>query len=1243
VPGDPIAGDRVRGNGAGALELRILGPLEALVDGQAIALGGAKPRTLLAILALEVGRVVSIDRIVEELWPGEAPDTAAHAVKVYVSQLRKAIPSAAIETIAPGYALHLAAERVDANRFGALSAEGRTLLHAHDPERAAAVLREALDLWRGEALADFAYEPFAQPEIARLADLRLATLEDRIDADLALGRGAELIGELEALIAASPFRERLRGQLMLALYRAGRQADALSAYRDARTSLVEELGIEPGVDLRALEGAILRQDESLRPSTGQPAPPRRTRRLVTVVSVDVEPAEEALDPEAEGAALERFGDVFAATVTRFGGSSARPPDGSLVATFGFPVAHEDDPIRAARAAIAAREASPLTCRVGLETGEVVAGGGEVGGRPFKIAARLCRAAAPGEIVVGETAAPLLGLATRLELRRDGSFSLAEMTASPTAFGRYLDGKLVGRRGDLAALRGALRRATEESHPRVVTVVGPAGIGKSRLAHELVSRAKGVTSLAATCPAYGDGLTYLPLRALVREAAGGESRAALLAALAGELDGETVAGRLADALGEADTSVPTGDVSWAFRRLCEALARKRPVMIVVDDLQWAAPAFLELLEHLVTHGQGPMLVVALAREDLDEGSPAFLAGLRNAERLDVGPLRPADVSALLEQLGGETLLEGQRQQISDAAEGNPLYVEQLLVLASEGGLGSDRPLPATIQALLAARLDRLGPGERAVLECAAVVGREFDEPALGSLLAAEAVPTMERHLQQLVARGFLRSADRGELGFRHGLVRETVYRAMPKAERSDLHERHADQLDRRTPTADELVGYHLEQAFLLRAELGPLDRHGRQLSVDAGRRLGEAGMRALKRVDYPAAVNLLRRATALLDDADEVGLELRCELGGALTGLGDDVASDAVLETTRSSAQSAGRRRLVLRAQLEQVWPGLLSGTLDAAAALTLANEAIPLFEAHGDDRGLARAWSQVAAVRGTFQGRRADADDAATRALEYVRRTGFSPEGCFAMLAASAYWGPTPVPAAIFRCEQLLASAAGAQSAPIYVLPQLAGLEAMRGRFDDAREHLARARDLAMELGRADDLAYDWVSNAARIELLADCPEAAEAILRPALELHLRRGTQAWVATHAAALAEALCGQGRLENALHMSEEAMAASLPDDIASETGWRLARAKALARVGDPTAATPLAVRAVEIVEATDMVSWRGEALVDLAEVYSWAERPADAAAAADRGFSLLEEKGNIAAVERARATLGVFDGA
>ena len=608
--------DGASGAGTPELDVRLLGPIEAERDGVPATLGGPKPRALLAVLALEPGRVVSVDKLVEALWPGDPPETAAHAVQVYVSQLRKAL-GPVIATRAPGYELELAPERVDLHRFARLTQDGRAALEGGDPVTAEGALREALALWRGPALADFLYEPFAQTEIARLEELRTVTLEERIEADLALGRHAELVSELEALVAAQPLRERPRAQLMLALYRSGRQADALAAYRTARGTLVDELGIDPGPELRELEAAILRQDESLLLEEAPLVrPAMQFRRLVTILFVDVVESmalAEALDPEALGRVLQSYFETVSTAITRHGGTVEKYAGDAVMAAFGIPVSHEDDALRAARAALDIRvgiaalneqlqrqHAVGLEIRIGIEAGEVVATPTDarqrlVTGEAVGIASKLEAAAGADEIVVGALAARLIDHVAVLdplgEVAIKGkrepvlAYRLLELSPIAPAFEQRQDARLVGRKRELAALRRTLKRAVDGSAVRVAVVVGAPGVGKSRLAAELTRRAKGVTTLWGRCLSYGEGITYWPLREVLDRAGASEERNAVLAAL------------------DAETPPPAPELAWLFRQFCEASAREKPLVLVFDDVHWAEPTFLELVEHLADKGDG----------------------------------------------------------------------------------------------------------------------------------------------------------------------------------------------------------------------------------------------------------------------------------------------------------------------------------------------------------------------------------------------------------------------------------------------------------------------------------------------------------------------------------------------------------------------------------------------------------------------------------------------------------------
>ena len=1244
-----------RQGGDRRLELRLLGPLDALRGGQAVALGGSKPRTLLAVLALDLGRVVSVDRLVEALWPGETPESAPHAVQVYVSQLRKAL-GPVIATRPPGYALELEPDCVDLHTFARLGDEGREALNAGSPESAEAAFRDALALWRGPALADFLYEPFAQTEIARLEELRTAVLEERVDADLELGRHAELVSELEALVQSQPLRERPRAQLMLALYRSGRQADALAAYRAARETLVEELGIDPGPELKELEAAILRQDESLLLEEAPLArPSMQFRRLVTILFCDVVESmalAEKLDPEALGRVLQRYFETVSAALTRHGGTVEKYAGDAVMAAFGIPTSHEDDALRAARAALDIRAGIAalneqlgrehdvgLEIRIGIEAGEVVATPTDarqrlVTGEAVGIAAKLEQAAASDEIVVGERAGRLIDHVARFESlgelaikglsRPVHAFRLLELEPLATAFERRLDAPLVGRKRELAALRRSLKRAVDGASARVALVVAPPGVGKSRLAAELARRTKGVTTLWGRCLSYGEGITYWPLREVLGEAPESEERDAVLAAL------------------DAETPPPAPEIAWLFRQFCEAQARETPLVLVFDDVHWAEPTFLELVEHLADKGEGPILIVCLARDELLEERTTFLDERENATRIELDALTAEDTDALLDGLGGTILESDQRTRIVETAEGNPLFLEQLLALALEGGL-AERPLPETIQALLAARLDRLGPGERAVLERGAVIGKEFRLDDVAALLEPEAAPTAGVHMEALAARGFVRPTMPGEFRFRHVLVQDAVYRSAPKRLRAELHERFIDRFEAREEDIggdlDEFAGYHLEQAYRLRRELGESDRRTEQLAEDAGRRLGAAGFQALKRGDMSTTVGLLDRAVGLLPAEDEARYELMCELGIAQGSTGDNDAGTKTFLEAIAATEKAGQRRIELRARIEAAYARLLTKPEGAARdLLSVAEHAVPVFEALEDDRSLARAWLLIGYVRGGIHGNHAAWKEAEERALVYYQRTAFPPATPLGQIAAATYWGPTPVPQGIARCVELLADDASGHFGRALVLPFIGGLHAQVGRFAEARELVAEAEGILKEFGAVASAVTTCGTVRADVELLAEDFAAAESTLREQCEHLERAGDRAHLAVRAAKLGEAMYRQGRLDEAEHWTAVSRASAASDDQSVQLVLGPVEAKLLAQRGATTEARELAEETARLADSTDGLNQIAATRLGLAEVLRIAGLMNEADRAIEEAIELFERKGNSVGAAQARDRLG-----
>jgi hypothetical protein len=853
----------------------------------------------------------------------------------------------------------------------------------------------------------------------------------------------------------------------------------------------------------------------------------------------------------------------------------------------------------------------------------------VTGEAVGIAAKLEQSANAGEIVVGELAARLVDNAASLEpigeIAIKGrrvpvhAYRLVELAAVAPAFESRGEAALVGRKRELAALRRSLKRAVDGGSVRLALVVGPPGVGKSRLAAELVQRAKGVTTLWGRCLSYGDGITYWPLRDAIRDASAAKERDAVLAAL------------------EAETPPPAPEIALLFRQLCETLARERPLVLVFDDVHWAEPTFLELLELVAERGEGPILVVCLAREELPEEHPDYLEGRGNVDRIVLDPLSRNETDALLDGLGGAILESDQRARIVDAAEGNPFFLEQLLAHAVEGGL-AERELPATVQALLAARLDRLGPGERAVLERGAVVGKDFSADDVVALVDPEAAPTVDVHLDTLSTRGFVRSRGENAYSFRHVLVREAVYRAAPKRLRAELHERFADRLDETAsdiPDLDEFVGYHLEQAYRLRVELGESDRHAEQLAEDAGRRLGEGGVRALKRGDMPATINLLRRATSLLPAAEPLRRELLCELGIALRTSGDSDAAEQVLAAAVDASGDSEDRRAEFRARIELEYVRFLNEpTTTADPLLGVIRTGIPIFETVGDERSLGRASLLAGFVLGSHHGQHKTGGEAAERALDHYRRSHWPVSTCVGQIATALYFGPVPVPTAVARCKELLAGLDSDRVGTANVCVFLGGLVAQRGDFDEGRMLVSSASSVYESLGQRTSMAIFCAAMLGEIALLEGDAVAAELILGDLCDELMRTGGLGHLASIAGVLAEALYLQGRLEEGEDWTIVGAQHTATDDLDAQLVWMPVQARIRARRGAFAEAEALIEGAVRLSASSDALNRIAGVYCGLGEIARLAGRSDVSASAFSRAIGLFEEKGNIIGAARVR---------
>ena len=1027
-------------------------------------------------------------------------------------------------------------------------------------------------------------------------------------------------------------------------------------------------------------------------------PAQEVRKTVTIVFSDLKGSTnlgEALDPESLREVMTRYFDAMRAVLELHGGTIEKYIGDAVMAVFGLPKLHEDDALRAVRAAhgmqgalvvlneeLLATYGVELTNRTGVNTGEVVAGDPTTGqrlvtGDAVNTAARLEQAAPANEILIGELTYDLVHgfvdveAVEPLELKGKAERVAAyRLVAVRSGAGR--DGEespLVGRDRELAILEQSLADAYVTQRCRLVTVVGEAGVGKSRLIHEFLEEhdADAVT-LRGRCLAYGDAITFWPVAEAVRMAAGivdddspeGAQKRILDLIDPDDKEREQIAQRVAAAIGLTDAQVPVSELFWGIRRLFEALAEDQPLIVLFDDIQDAAPTFLELIDHLLESSRRvPIVLVCSARHELLEAHPEW-EGRPGTATIKLEPLTAADAELFIDRLLGETSLSaGVRRRVVEAAEGNPLYVEQMVRMLADERLDrtaemDDFAVPPSIQALIAARLDLLSREERAVVEPASVIGLVFPEPAVAELVPDPIRPTLNQHLGTLNRKQFVRPADPGMAAddsaayrFHHILIRDTAYNALLKRARAQLHERFvawAEEVNRerdREQEFEEILGYHLEQAYRYRSELGPIDAEGRAIGIRAAQRLGAAGRRAFARGDLPAAVNLLGRAVVLREGGDPERIELQVDLGEAQLEQGLFAEASATLEDAAVAAAGIADARLEARAVLNRRNVEIYAGDPNAGThALEATETAIPIFEAAGDRAGLSRAYRLLFFVHGTI-GRYDQAVAAAEKVIEHAKAAGdtrMAARGAqgYASVALS---GSLPTSELIAPCEQLMIDTAGDRKSQAVVAGVLAQLYAMQGDFAKGREFSEQQRQMLAELGPS-VTAWSTSLERARVELLAGDVEAAERELRADDAALAALDERYFRSTIVAMLAGVLAIRGLREEAEQAVEIARELADEDDVASQVLWRTAHARLLAEADKPDGAIEAAERAVAIAIDGDDIELLGDAKAALGEVLWQLGRRESAEPPLREALALYERKEDIPSASRIRLRLEVL---
>jgi class 3 adenylate cyclase/tetratricopeptide (TPR) repeat protein len=1032
--------------------------------------------------------------------------------------------------------------------------------------------------------------------------------------------------------------------------------------------------------------------------------PTQEFRIVTVVFCDVVKStelERELDPQPMQQLLARYGESVRRALGGRGASVGKRHGDGFMAAFGVPELHEDDALRAVRAAaelraaldelareVRQRRGLEFHVRLGVNTGNVLVRDAgtleeELTGTAVNLAKRFEEAAGAGEILLGEETYRLVADAVRAEpagpltvkgvAEEQEVWRLLEVLPDRLGRARRLVAPMVGRGREQELLLRLFQRAAAEGSCHLVTVLGSAGVGKSRLVDEFVGGLGDQASvLRGHCPAFGDSVTMWPMVEVVRQAAeirpdeSPEDARAKLAELVGAEERATlVTERIAQLLGfgRQDAGLPE-DTFWALQRLLETLARRQPLVLVIDDLQWADPILLDAVEHIAEQADAPLVLLCMARPDeLFTRRQHWPGGKANALSFLLSPLPEREGEQLVVHLLGGRVDQAVQAHISEWAQGFPLLVEELVSnLRDEGWLRAAdgrwtlqveseeaaqrraRSVPTSIHALLLARLDRLGPRGRMVIEPAAVVGQQFHRGDIEALHPDIAADELDTGLRELVRLDLIRG-DHGPTAaplppnsgsgyrFRHATIKTVAYERLADDRRAELHERYADWLERETEDRrsqfDEIVGHHFYEAYRYTNRLDPGGERAAELARRAGERYAAAGRRAAVRGDTRLVQAWLGRASRLLPADHPLRLAALPPLAEALQSNGRLMEATRAYQELTRSATAVGNEGLALHATIGRLG---ITAVHEPRQFLREGRDevelAIAAFERLGDRLGLAKAWHLLAYLDWT-RGRLTQAEAAAERARALAREAkdpGWE-ANAIGMHCLTLYWGPLPLDVCERRGREALAEAerSGVASLAATAYRVLARIAAHRGDLDEARRFVDAATAITREEGSLLPRAVDCISRA-MVELLAGDLAAAEEVLRGGYRQLEEMGGTGPRVNVATLLARVRLLRGRNDDAEELTRICERLAAPDQADAQVKWRSIRAIAIARRGEPGEAERLAREAVYLAGRTDQLDSRAEAHVDLAEVLLLGGRGREAEHELERAIALFRQKGN-----------------